>query len=78
MIVSACSRLACSYAETHPEAVTLKEQIYKIIEAKSKKTVDKRYREAMALKEEYVARMAARNSTGACPKCVTLAGQQVY
>jgi len=39
------------------KAVTLKEQIYKIFKAKSKKTVNKRYREVMALKEEYVARM---------------------
>jgi len=46
-----------NYAETHPEAVTLKEQIYEIFKAKSKKTVDKRYREVMALKEEYVALM---------------------
>jgi len=46
-----------NYAETYPEAVTLKEQIYKIFKAKSKKTVNKRYREVMALKEEYAARM---------------------
>jgi hypothetical protein len=46
-----------NYAETHPEAVTLKEQIYKIFKAKSKKTVNKRYREVMALKDDYVARM---------------------
>jgi transposase-like protein len=44
------------YAETHPEAVTLKEQIYKIFKAKSKKTVNQRYRGVMSLKEEYVAR----------------------
>jgi transposase-like protein len=43
------------YAQTHPEAVTLKEQIYKIFQAKSKKTVNKRYRKVMALEEEYVA-----------------------
>jgi len=46
-----------NYAETHPEAVTLKEHIYKIFKAKSKQTVNKRYREVMALKEEYAARM---------------------
>lgn len=46
-----------NYAETHPEAVTLKEQIYEIFKAKSKKTVNKRYRKVMALKAEYVARM---------------------
>jgi transposase-like protein len=43
------------YAETHPEAVTLKQHIYQVFKAKSKKTVNKRYREVMALKEEYVA-----------------------
>jgi transposase-like protein len=46
-----------NYAETHPEAVILKEQIYKVFKARSKKTVNKRYREVMALKEEYVARI---------------------
>jgi transposase-like protein len=45
------------YVQTYPEAVTLKEQIYKIFKAKSKKTVNKRYRKVMALKEEYVAQM---------------------
>lgn len=45
------------YAETHPEAVALKKQLYKIFDAKSKKTVDKRYQEVMALEEEYVAQM---------------------
>ena len=45
------------YAHAHPEAVTLKEQIYKIFKAKSKKTVNKRYRKVMALREEYVAQM---------------------
>jgi hypothetical protein len=45
------------YAETHPEAVTLKEQVYKIFKARSKKTVNKRYREVMSLKEKYVAQM---------------------
>lgn len=45
------------YAQTHPEAVVLKEKIYRIFKAKSKKTVTKRYREVMALKEEYVAQM---------------------
>ncbi|MDH4135750.1 MAG: transposase [Anaerolineae bacterium] len=43
------------YAETHPEAVTLKEQIYKVFDAKTKRTVNKRYRKVMALEEEYVA-----------------------
>jgi transposase-like protein len=45
------------YAETHPEAVTLKQHIYQVFKAKSKKTVNKRYRKVMALKEEYVAQM---------------------
>jgi transposase-like protein len=45
------------YAETHPEAVTLKVRIYQVFQAKSKKTVNKRYREVIALKEEYVAWM---------------------
>lgn len=45
------------YAQTHPEAVVLKEKIYRIFKAKSKKTVHKRYREVMALREEYVAQM---------------------
>ena len=44
------------YARTHPEAVNLKDKIYCIFKAKSKKTVRKRYREVMALKEEYIAR----------------------
>ena len=45
------------YAHTHPEAVDLKDKIYRIFKAKSKKTVRKRYQEVMALKEEYIARM---------------------
>jgi transposase-like protein len=45
------------YAQTHPEAVVLKEKIYRIFKAKSRKTVNKRYREVMALKEEYVTQM---------------------
>jgi len=43
------------YAEAHPEAVALKEQIYKVFEAKTRKTVNKRYRKVMALREQYVA-----------------------
>jgi transposase-like protein len=43
------------YAQTHPEAVFLKEQIYNVFRAKSRKTVNKRYREVMALKDTYVA-----------------------
>jgi len=43
------------YAETYPEAVALKQQIYKIFKAKTKKTVNKRYRKVMSLKEVYVA-----------------------
>jgi hypothetical protein len=44
------------YAHTHPEAVDLKNKIYHIFKAKSKKTVRKRYQAVMALKEEYIAR----------------------
>ena len=44
------------YAQTHPKAVDLKDKIYRIFKAKSKKTVRKRYREVMSLQEEYVAR----------------------
>jgi transposase-like protein len=43
------------YAQTHPEAVTLKKQIYQVFDAKTKRTVNKRYRKVMALEEEYVA-----------------------
>jgi len=45
------------YTQTHPEAVVLKEEIYRIFKAKSRKTVNKRYREVMAMQEEYVAQM---------------------
>ena len=44
------------YARMHPEAVDLKDKIYRIFKAKSKKTVRKRYQEVMALQAEYVAR----------------------
>jgi bisphosphoglycerate-dependent phosphoglycerate mutase len=44
------------YAHTHPEAVALRDRIYRIFKAKSKKTVRKRYEEVMALQAEYVAR----------------------
>jgi len=43
------------YAQTHPEAETLKHKIYRTFKAKTKRTVRKRYREVMALKDEYVA-----------------------
>ncbi len=45
------------YAETHPEAVALKEQIYQVLDAKTKRTVDKRCRKVMDLTECYVAQM---------------------
>jgi len=45
------------YAQTHPGAVFLKEQIYAVFQAKSRKTVNKRYRKVMALKEAYVAQV---------------------
>jgi len=44
------------YAHTHPEAADLKDKIYHIFKAKSKKTVRKRYQEVMALKEQYIVR----------------------
>jgi transposase-like protein len=44
------------YAQTHPQAVALKEKIYAIFKAKCKKTVRKRYQEVMALQEAYIAR----------------------
>jgi transposase-like protein len=44
-----------NYAETHPEAVTLKNKVYQVFKAKTKKTVNKRFREVMALQEQYVA-----------------------
>jgi transposase-like protein len=50
------------YARTHPEAVDLKDQIYRIFKAKSKKTVRKRYRKVMDLKERYVAHMPEAQS----------------
>jgi len=37
--------------------VTLRKQIYKIFDAKIRKTVNKRYRKVMILQEEYVAQM---------------------
>jgi len=46
-----------NYAADYPEAVALKQKLYKIFDAKSKKTVDKRYREVMALQEEYTAQL---------------------
>jgi transposase-like protein/bisphosphoglycerate-dependent phosphoglycerate mutase len=45
------------YAQTHPEAVVLKEKIYRIFKAKSRKTVNKRYRQVMAMRKKYVAQM---------------------
>jgi len=46
------------YAQTHPEAVLLKEQIYAVFKAKSRKTVKIRYRKVMALEDAYVAQEA--------------------
>jgi len=43
------------YAHTRPEAVILKNQIYRIFQARSRKTVNKRYQQVMALAETYVA-----------------------
>ena len=43
-----------NYAETYPEAETLKRHIYHIFEAKTKRTAQKRYAEVLALREGYV------------------------
>lgn len=43
------------YAQTHPQAQDLKEQIYTIFQAKSRKTVHKRYQAVMAQKALFVA-----------------------
>jgi len=43
------------YAHTRPEAVILKNQIYRIFQARSRKTVKKRYQQVMALAETYMA-----------------------
>jgi hypothetical protein len=42
------------YAETHPEAVQLKQQIKAALQAKTKRTAEKRYQQVMALREGYV------------------------
>jgi transposase-like protein len=43
-----------NYVETHPEAELLKQRIYAIFDAKTKRTAHKRYGEVLALREEYV------------------------
>jgi transposase-like protein len=50
------------YAQTHPEAEKLKKRIYKIFDAKTKRTVNKRYQQVMALKNQYVAQKSETNS----------------
>jgi len=42
------------YAETHPQAVRLQQDIYDIFKARTKRTAQKRYDEVMAWREEYV------------------------
>ena len=42
------------YTETHPQAEALKQKIYRIFEARTKRTAQKRYGEVMALRERYV------------------------
>jgi transposase-like protein len=42
------------YAETHPEAEALKQEIYHIFDARTKRTAHKRYQKVMALREKYV------------------------
>ena len=41
------------YPETHPEAEALKQKIYRIFDAQTKRTAQKRYDEVMALRERY-------------------------
>jgi transposase-like protein len=42
------------YAETHPEAEALKQEIYHIFDARTKRTAQKRYHRVRALREKYV------------------------
>jgi len=42
------------YAETHPEAEALKQAIYHIFDARTRRTAEKRYAEVMAQRERYV------------------------
>lgn len=42
------------YAETHPEAEELKQAIYHIFKAQTKRTAGKRYEKARALRKQYV------------------------
>jgi hypothetical protein len=43
-----------NYVETHPEAEVLKQKIYYIFDARTKRTAQKRYDEVMALRKGYV------------------------
>jgi transposase-like protein len=43
-----------AYAETHPQAVALKQEMYAIFEAQTKRTAQKRYAEVMAQREAHV------------------------
>ncbi len=43
-----------NYAEARPEAAALKQKIYRIFAAKTKRTARKRYEEVMALQKRYV------------------------
>ncbi len=42
------------YAETHPEAEALKQEIYLIFDARTKRTAQNRYHKVLALREKYV------------------------
>lgn len=42
------------YAETHPEAEALKQEIYHIFDARTNRTAQKRYQKVMALREQYL------------------------
>ena len=41
------------YAETHPQAEALKQKIYHIFDARTKRTAQKRYQEVLDLREQY-------------------------
>jgi hypothetical protein len=47
------------YAETHPQAVALKEKIYATLQAKTRRTAQKRYDKVRALRTDYVAQNPA-------------------
>jgi len=44
-----------AYEEAHPEAVQLKEHIYRIFQCRDKRTAQRRYAQVLALRQQYVA-----------------------